>query len=521
MPDASKFSAPPLPPASAGAEQGTRLLMELRTCFEGFAGIPQETRLLFSSFLDLPGVQAHGLLNHTGRRLGRGLASGTEYGIDNVHDRVDRLSRFVVSTLPGGPSNPIGKAAVRLRRDLAPLELGLRTRLGVPLRTHEFDARHFVEFVWETLFSATLPPAEIGKIAAAGYRTLAPSWRSMHRCGLLGAYPTVDTAGYDVFLAQTPYPARVSPGTRLVVRYHDAIPMFQPHTIPSTRFHRKSHYAALSDNAPHAVFVCTSEASRSDLLRMFPRLEQRSPVIHDIVSNNYFVEKARPGAVVEIIRSRLNPLTEPKIGPKDKPAFYQGNLPDKARFLLMVSSIEPRKNHLHLLRAWERLRAEVDPDLKLVVVGTLGWDFDRMVKAFQPWQERGQLFHLSDVPSVDLRLLYGAATCVVCPSIAEGFDLSGIEAMLCGGVVTASDIPVHREVYGDASLYFDRYSVQDTVDTLAPLLAAQGGAARRRQLREHGLRRAERYKREAIAPQWADFFARLRTDPALAPAAAA
>lgn len=490
-----------------GSEE-TRVLMELRTCFEGFAGIPQETRLLFASFLDLPKVKVHGLLNHTGRRLGRGL-NGKAYNEDNVHDRVDQLSKFVVSTLPGGASNPVARTVQNLRRDLAPLELRLRTSLGAALETHSFDAHDFTEFVWETLFAATLPPAEIGKIAGAGYRTLAPSWRSMHRAGLLGAYPVVNTTGYDVFLSQTPYPAKVSPGTRLVVRYHDAIPMFQPHTIPSTRFHRKSHYHALADNAPHAVFVCTSQASRSDLLRMFPRLESRSPVIHDIVSHNYFVEKGKPGAVNEIIRARLNPKTEPKLSPKDKPLFYGKSLTDKSRFLLMVSSIEPRKNHLHLLRTWERLRAEHDPNLKLVIVGTLGWAFDRMVDAFRPWQERGELFHLSDVPSSDLRLLYGAATCVVCPSIAEGFDLSGVEAMLCGGVVAASDIPVHREVYGDASLYFDRYSVQDTVKVIAPLLEAKGGAARRRQLRERGLKRAERYRREAIAPQWDEFFGRI------------
>ncbi|MCA1300820.1 hypothetical protein LC062_21040 [Stappia indica] len=41
--------------------------------------------------------------------------------------------------------------------------------------------------------------------------------------------------------------------------------------------------------------------------------------------------------------------------------------------------------------------------------------------------------------------MHKSARAVVCPSIAEGFDLSGIEAMLSGGVVAASDIPVHRE----------------------------------------------------------------------------
>ena len=96
--------------------------------------------------------------------------------------------------------------------------------------------------------------------------------------------------------------------------------------------------------------------------------------------------------------------------------------------------------------------------LALVFVGSPGWDNSGLLRAMQKWQSSGDLFHLSDVPPSQLRLLYAAADAVVCPSVSEGFDLPGVEALRCGGAVAASDIPVHREILGEAALYFDPYS---------------------------------------------------------------
>jgi len=116
---------------------------------------------------------------------------------------------------------------------------------------------------------------------------------------------------------------------------------------------------------------------------------------------------------------------------------------------------------LGLLSAWEKLRAEAFPELKLIVVGKLGWHHKAIVKKYRPWMERGDAFLLEDVPAADLRLLYKHARATICPSFGEGFDFSGVEAMKSGGVVAASDIPVHREIYDDAVEYFNPYSTLD------------------------------------------------------------
>ena len=111
---------------------------------------------------------------------------------------------------------------------------------------------------------------------------------------------------------------------------------------------------------------------------------------------------------------------------------------------------------------------------------------------------------LEEVPSAELRLLYKHARAVVCPSFAEGFDLSGVEAMSSGGVVIASDIPVHREVYADGARYFNPYSVEQLVGALLETIDPVN-PERREQLLRHGSAVGQRYKFEAILPKWQHF----------------
>jgi len=105
------------------------------------------------------------------------------------------------------------------------------------------------------------------------------------------------------------------------------------------------------------------------------------------------------------------------------------------------------------------------------------------------------------VPAADLRLLYRHASATVCPSFGEGFGFSGVEAMRCGGVVAASDLPVHREVYGDAAEYVSPYSAGEIKASLERLLG-DGAAARRAALVACGSEVAARYLPERVLPQW-------------------
>lgn len=494
-----------------------KVLMELRPCLEGYAGIPQETRLLFSAFQSLPDLQVDGLINHPLHKTSRALKRGRRYDRDDIHRRYGVLSKYIVSQL----SRPEGVAArlMPMTRRWRSATLTMSRWIGRSLPLDEFDGSEFKDFIWESLFSKSLGLADFDGVCNAGFRTLQHSWRDLHLArlrglsvGLLGSYPRIDTRGYDIFLAQTPYPARVAAGTQMLVRYHDAIPMLLPQRISTMKLHRAMHYRALCDNAPHAVFACTSAAVREDLLRMFPALEHRTPVVPDVVSDQYFPETPAPATLVETIRHRINERSEPVAlrGTARSNAFYQRHLDEKTlRYVLIVCTLEPRKNHVRLVRAWERLRQTM-PQLKLVVVGEFGWEYEPILDVFRPWQERGQLFHLSRVPPADLRALYSGAACVVCPSVAEGFDLSGVEAQLCGTAVAASDIAVHREVYGDAACYFDPYSVAAMADSIRSMIDADP-ENERPAIAERAVRNARQYRREAIAPRWEALFGQIRS----------
>ncbi|EFK97808.1 glycosyl transferase group 1, partial [sediment metagenome] len=339
-----------------------------------------------------------------------------------------------------------------LERLLAPAATMSRALLAQREPLSRFEPERFRDFVWRAMFAKTLPTEDFDAVTAPDFRVARVPWSAMHAGGLLTrklghpVYPRLDTAGFDVMIAETPYPGRVRAPTKLVVRYHDAIPLLMPHTISDKAYHQASHYHALQRNVRDgAWFVCVSEATRRDLLSIFPQAEPRTVTIHNMVSHHYYPQESSPRRIGEILRLRAHPkLPAPPAAAGLPPRLT----PD---YLVMVSTIEPRKNHLTLLDAWEQLRAERFPDLDLVIVGMLGWDHEAIVQKFRPWLERGNLHVLEDVPAPELRLLYRHARATVCPSFGEGFDFSGVEAMRSGGAVVASDIAVHRDIYRDAA----------------------------------------------------------------------
>ena len=235
-----------------------------------------------------------------------------------------------------------------------------------------------------------------------------------------------------------------------------------------------------------------------------------------MLSHQYFSERSQFELVPKIIRTRsytADPdLRESSWCPKfltlrESENFFKQNLPkENEKYLLIVSTIEPRKNHLRLVAAWEVIKAHVDPNIKLVVVGTLGWDCEAIEKGFKSWMDRGELFMLSAVPVPDLRALYRHAAATVCPSLGEGFDFSGVESMACGGVTIASDIPVHREIYDDAAEYFNPYSTLSLVESLKKVLYEKNSAKLREVMLKKGQKTASKYHPDLILPKWERFF---------------
>jgi glycosyltransferase involved in cell wall biosynthesis len=133
-------------------------------------------------------------------------------------------------------------------------------------------------------------------------------------------------------------------------------------------------------------------------------------------------------------------------------------------FLLTVGTLEPRKNHVRLMSAFEYL-ARDRPELRLVVVGRDGWRDSALLRALEDGGRGGRVVRAGYLPDPQLRALFQACAAFVYPSLQEGFGLPVVEAMAAGAPVVTSDASSLPEAAGGAAVL---------VDPLDPVAIAEG-----------------------------------------------
>jgi glycosyltransferase involved in cell wall biosynthesis len=131
---------------------------------------------------------------------------------------------------------------------------------------------------------------------------------------------------------------------------------------------------------------------------------------------------------------------------------------DSDEYVLFVSTIEPRKNHVIALNAWSRMLKRKDGRKvpKLVCVGNPGWmndAFHQRLEGDQALNERVVVLH--NVSDQALRLLYEKCAFTIFPSLYEGWGLPISEALSYGKVPLVSRVSSHPEAGGELAEYFD------------------------------------------------------------------
>ena len=125
------------------------------------------------------------------------------------------------------------------------------------------------------------------------------------------------------------------------------------------------------------------------------------------------------------------------------------NLPKK--FILSVGSIEPRKNLIGLLKAYNLLSKEIKEEYHLVIVGFKGWNNSEIMQLIN--KNSKYIHYLGYISDKELAIVYNLASLFVYPSFYEGFGLPVAEAMACGVPVLTSNVSSLPEVGADAVLY--------------------------------------------------------------------
>ena len=151
-------------------------------------------------------------------------------------------------------------------------------------------------------------------------------------------------------------------------------------------------------------------------------------------------------------------------------------------YFVVIGTIEARKNHLLLLKIWQRLVQDLGEKAPtLLLIGQRGWEIDEVVQILdRDLSLQGHVIELGRCSDSQMVGLLAGARALLMPSFAEGFGIPVIEALQSGTPVIASDLCVFREAAGDIPLYLQPDNPTAWMDAI--LSYSAGSEDRRRQV---------------------------------------
>lgn len=161
-------------------------------------------------------------------------------------------------------------------------------------------------------------------------------------------------------------------------------------------------------------------------------------------------------------------------------------------YLLYLGTLQPRKNLLRLLTAFQKISAEF-PGVTLVLAGGKGWLFDQIRQQIDRLQLDERVVLPGFIPEADKSALLSGATAYLFPSLYEGFGLPVLEAMACGTPVLIGNGSSLPEIAGDAALAVNPLDSAAIADGIRRLLT---DPALRQSLVSKGFRRVRQFSWE-------------------------
>lgn len=197
--------------------------------------------------------------------------------------------------------------------------------------------------------------------------------------------------------------------------------------------------------------IAVSEFTKQDILNLYPKTpSDKISVVHNGYNDQIYHQiQATPEKIAAVL---------------DKYAL-------EAPYLLYVGRLEKKKNIPALVESYAYLR-ENHSEIKanLVLIGDAGFGFDEIKYTIEEFDLNGQVFMPGWVAEEDMPYVMSAAAAFVFPSKHEGFGIPVLQALACGVPTAVSDIPVLREVAGNAVLYFNHNDKRAIAEALFRIL---------------------------------------------------
>ncbi len=272
--------------------------------------------------------------------------------------------------------------------------------------------------------------------------------QTLHPCDIsaAAAFFDIDSAWNMPMQRHWLYPQLKQRGVRIFCHVYDLIPITEPQYFHSnTAVQFWAWAAAVLDYANH--IICNAQATADELQTLCKEVNTATPPCTVIPLGGDFAPHTPDF-------SQADAALLAKLSPQ--------------RYLLMVGTIEPRKNHRLLLNAVKPFK---ELGISVVFAGRIGWNMEQFAREMKKHPLRGKSFFFAESPNdATIHALYENALAVVFPTRNEGFGLPIAEAFCHGTPVLAADLPVLHEVGGSLAQYFDNSSVESLVQAAKRLL---------------------------------------------------
>jgi len=224
-----------------------------------------------------------------------------------------------------------------------------------------------------------------------------------------------------------------------------------------------------------AAIIADSHSTRNDIVEFFGIRQDKITVVH--LAGDEVFKKLNASEIDHSVAAKYKITKE---------------------FILSTGTIEPRKNYVTLIRAFNRLKSEsiaqIDKisqsDLQLVIVGKVGWMSEASIEEYNRSPFKEDIILAGRLSDAELLQVYNMAQLFVYPSVFEGFGLPVVEAMQCGLPVVASNRSSIPELITDKRLLFNP---ADEDDIIAKIYMVLGSKNLRAQLSEEALKDAARF----------------------------